>query len=59
MIFYSTSNAVSLENKNTGDLHGAAGSLCDAISDSTLRNADFVSLSQVQVNNSWGQVKKI
>merc|ERR1712000_513131 len=25
------------------------------ISDSTLRNADFVSLSQVQVNNSWGQ----
>mmetsp|Transcript_21397 Transcript_21397/g.27193 ORF Transcript_21397/g.27193 Transcript_21397/m.27193 type:complete len:482 (-) Transcript_21397:61-1506(-) len=55
MILFSPTNDTSLMNKNTGDLNGAAGSICEATQENSLRSADFISLYSVEVNTAWGQ----
>ena len=59
MILFSPTNDTSLMNKNTGDLNGAAGSICEATQENSLRSADFISLYSVEVNTAWGQVSKL
>lgn len=49
-ITYSPEISAPLDNTNGGDLLGAAGTLCDY-----MYQYSYVSLYQLQVNNSWGQ----